>query len=57
MEWGPGKTPGSGWGLTLVGIAIAYAGLLGAATVITGGRGAWYAARRAAGSARSWPTP
>jgi S-DNA-T family DNA segregation ATPase FtsK/SpoIIIE len=34
MEWGPGKTPGSGWGLTLVGIAIAYAGLLGAATVI-----------------------
>ncbi len=34
MEWGPGKTPGSGWGLTLVGIAIGYAGLLGAATVI-----------------------
>ena len=34
MEWGPGKTPGSGWGLTLVGIAVAYAGLLGAATVI-----------------------
>ncbi|HEV2005570.1 MAG TPA: DNA translocase FtsK [Candidatus Limnocylindrales bacterium] len=34
MEWGPGKTPGSGWGLTLVGIGVAYAGLLGAATVI-----------------------
>jgi DNA segregation ATPase FtsK/SpoIIIE, S-DNA-T family len=34
MEWGPGKSPGSGWGLTLVGIAVAYAGLLGAATVI-----------------------
>jgi S-DNA-T family DNA segregation ATPase FtsK/SpoIIIE len=34
MEWGPGKTPGSGWGLTLMGIAIAYLGLLGAATVL-----------------------
>jgi DNA segregation ATPase FtsK/SpoIIIE, S-DNA-T family len=34
MEWGPGKTPGSGWGLTLTGIAIAYVGVLGAATVI-----------------------
>jgi S-DNA-T family DNA segregation ATPase FtsK/SpoIIIE len=34
MEWGPGKKPTSGWGLTLAGIAIAYAGLLGAATVI-----------------------
>jgi len=34
MEWGPGKTPGSGWGLTLAGIGVAYAGLLGAATVI-----------------------
>jgi S-DNA-T family DNA segregation ATPase FtsK/SpoIIIE len=34
IEWGPGKTPGSGWGLTLAGIGIAYVGLLGAATVI-----------------------
>jgi DNA segregation ATPase FtsK/SpoIIIE, S-DNA-T family len=34
MEWGPGKKPTSGWGLTLAGIAIAYGGLLGAATVI-----------------------
>ena len=26
IEWGPGKAPGSGWGLTLLGVAIAYAG-------------------------------
>ncbi len=32
LEWGPGKTPGSGWGLTLLGIVIAYLGLLGAAS-------------------------
>jgi len=34
IEWGPGKAPGSGWGLTLLGVAIAYAGLLGAASVV-----------------------
>ncbi len=34
IEWGPGKAPGSGWGLTLLGTAIAYAGLLGAASVV-----------------------
>jgi S-DNA-T family DNA segregation ATPase FtsK/SpoIIIE len=34
VEWGPGRAPASGWGLTLVGIATAYAGVLGAATVI-----------------------
>jgi S-DNA-T family DNA segregation ATPase FtsK/SpoIIIE len=34
LEWGPGKTPGSGWGLTLLGAVIAYAGLLGAASVL-----------------------
>jgi DNA segregation ATPase FtsK/SpoIIIE, S-DNA-T family len=34
IEWGPGKAPGSGWGLTLLGVVIAYAGLLGAASVI-----------------------
>ena len=34
LEWGPGKTPGSGWGLTIVGISLAYLGLLGAATVV-----------------------
>ncbi|HUG30400.1 MAG TPA: DNA translocase FtsK [Candidatus Limnocylindria bacterium] len=34
VEWGPGKSPGSGWGLTVVGVGVAYAGLLGAASVI-----------------------
>ena len=34
IEWGPGKTPGSGWGLTLLGVVIAYCGLLGAASVV-----------------------
>jgi S-DNA-T family DNA segregation ATPase FtsK/SpoIIIE len=33
LEWGPGKSPGSGWGLTVVGVAIAYTGLLGAASI------------------------
>jgi len=33
IEWGPGKAPGSGWGLTLLGVVVAYAGLLGAASV------------------------
>ena len=35
IEWGPGKAPGSGWGLTLLGVAIAYLGLLGAASVFS----------------------
>jgi DNA segregation ATPase FtsK/SpoIIIE, S-DNA-T family len=34
IEWGPGKAPGSGWGLTLLGVTVAYAGLLGAASVV-----------------------
>jgi len=34
IEWGPGKAPGSGWGLTLVGVVVAYAGVLGAASII-----------------------
>jgi S-DNA-T family DNA segregation ATPase FtsK/SpoIIIE len=34
IEWGPGKAPGSGWGLTLLGVVIAYLGLLGAASVV-----------------------
>ncbi|HET9347047.1 MAG TPA: DNA translocase FtsK 4TM domain-containing protein [Candidatus Limnocylindrales bacterium] len=34
VEWGPGKRPNSGWGLTLVGIAIAYIGFLGAFEVL-----------------------
>ena len=34
IEWGPGKRPNSGWGLTLVGIAIAYVGFLGAFEIL-----------------------
>jgi DNA segregation ATPase FtsK/SpoIIIE, S-DNA-T family len=34
IEWGPGKAPGSGWGLTLLGVVVAYLGLLGAASVV-----------------------
>src|SRR4051794_10058358 len=33
IEWGPGKAPNSGWGLTLGGVVIAYVGLLGAASI------------------------
>jgi hypothetical protein len=35
LEWGPGKDPGAPWGRTLLGIAMAYAGFLGAFQVIT----------------------
>jgi DNA segregation ATPase FtsK/SpoIIIE-like protein len=40
LEWGPGKRPGSGWGITVIGLAITYAGVVGAAQVISvsGGR-------------------
>jgi S-DNA-T family DNA segregation ATPase FtsK/SpoIIIE len=40
LEWGPGRRQGSGWGLTLLGLAIAYVGFVGAAEVlgISGGR-------------------
>jgi S-DNA-T family DNA segregation ATPase FtsK/SpoIIIE len=41
LEWGPGRNPGSGWGQTLVGTALAYVGLLGLVQVIgisSGGR-------------------
>ena len=34
LEWGPGKRPNSGWGLTLLGIGIAYVGFLGAFDVL-----------------------
>ena len=34
VEWGPGRQPGSGWGLTLVGVAMAYAGLLGVVQIM-----------------------
>ena len=40
LEWGPGTRPGSGWGITLVGLFITYAGIAGAAQVlgVSGGR-------------------
>ncbi|HEY3334260.1 MAG TPA: DNA translocase FtsK 4TM domain-containing protein [Candidatus Limnocylindrales bacterium] len=41
LEWGPGKERGAPWGRTLLGIAVAYAGFLGAFQVIVdrgGGR-------------------
>jgi S-DNA-T family DNA segregation ATPase FtsK/SpoIIIE len=40
LEWGPGRRERSGWGLTLIGLAIAYIGIVGAAQVIgvSGGR-------------------
>jgi S-DNA-T family DNA segregation ATPase FtsK/SpoIIIE len=34
VEWGPGKQPGSGWGLTLGGMAVAFVGFLGAFEVL-----------------------
>ena len=34
VEWGPGKAPGSGWGLTVIGVGVAYTGLLGAASTV-----------------------
>ncbi|HEX5149536.1 MAG TPA: DNA translocase FtsK [Candidatus Limnocylindrales bacterium] len=40
LEWGPGARPGSGWGITVLGLAITYAGVVGAAEVagVSGGR-------------------
>ena len=40
LEWGPGTRPGSGWGMTLLGLSISYAGIVGAAQVlgVSGGR-------------------
>ncbi|HEY7736576.1 MAG TPA: DNA translocase FtsK [Candidatus Limnocylindrales bacterium] len=34
LEWGPGKRPNSGWGMTLAGIAIAFAAFLGAFEIL-----------------------
>jgi S-DNA-T family DNA segregation ATPase FtsK/SpoIIIE len=34
LEWGPGKRPNSGWGMTLAGIALAFAGFLGAFEIL-----------------------
>ena len=40
LEWGPGTRAGSGWGMTLLGLSISYAGIVGAAQVlnVSGGR-------------------
>jgi S-DNA-T family DNA segregation ATPase FtsK/SpoIIIE len=41
LEWGPGRQPASGWGMTIVGIMIAYVGMLGAVQITglwSGGR-------------------
>jgi len=40
LEWGPGTRPGSGWGITLLGLGITYVGIVGAAQVlgVSGGR-------------------
>jgi S-DNA-T family DNA segregation ATPase FtsK/SpoIIIE len=44
LEWGPGREPGAPWGRTLLGIAMAYVGILGLMQLIhfsgefTGGR-------------------
>ena len=40
LEWGPGTRPGSGWGITLLGLSITYVGIVGAAEVlgVSGGR-------------------
>ncbi len=44
LEWGPGSRPGSGWGRTLVGTALAYLGALGVVQVI-GERGGGHLGR------------
>jgi S-DNA-T family DNA segregation ATPase FtsK/SpoIIIE len=62
IEWGPGKAPGSGWGLTLLGTAIAYGGLLGAASVVRPataefGAGGGKVGTFLAGGPSTWITP
>jgi len=34
VEWGPGKRPGSGWGRTLAGLALAFVSILGLLAVL-----------------------
>ena len=34
LEWGPGRRAGSGWGITLAGMTMAYLGIIGAAQVV-----------------------
>jgi len=36
LEWGPGKRPGSGWGITVLGLVMTYLGVLGAARIASG---------------------
>jgi S-DNA-T family DNA segregation ATPase FtsK/SpoIIIE len=52
LEWGPGRRPGSGWGITVLGLTITYAGLVGAAQVlgVSGGR----IGRALAGTLNDW---
>jgi S-DNA-T family DNA segregation ATPase FtsK/SpoIIIE len=40
LEWGPGTRPGSGWGITLLGLAITYVGIVSAAQVAATALGA-----------------
>jgi S-DNA-T family DNA segregation ATPase FtsK/SpoIIIE len=54
LEWGPGTRPGSGWGITLLGMSITYVGIVGAAQVlgVSGGR----VGRALAGTLTDWFT-
>jgi S-DNA-T family DNA segregation ATPase FtsK/SpoIIIE len=62
IEWGPGKSPGSGWGLTLSGVVIAYVGLLGAASIFYPAgpghaSGGGYVGRFVSDGPKGWVTP
>jgi DNA segregation ATPase FtsK/SpoIIIE, S-DNA-T family len=62
IEWGPGKAPGSGWGLTLTGVVIAYVGLLGAASIfqpakVGKGSGGGLVGQFMSGGPADWVTP
>jgi S-DNA-T family DNA segregation ATPase FtsK/SpoIIIE len=62
IEWGPGKSPGSGWGLTLSGVVIAYVGLLGAASLFYAAgpghaSGGGYVGRFMSDGLKGWVTP
>ena len=35
LEWGPGRKPNSGWGATVIGLAIAFIGFLGCLEVLS----------------------
>jgi S-DNA-T family DNA segregation ATPase FtsK/SpoIIIE len=62
IEWGPGKSPGSGWGLTLSGVVVAYVGLLGAASIFYPvgpghASGGGYVGRFMSDGPKGWVTP